>query len=311
MIPDDDGGPGGGHEVTAALRLVEAIGRTVGSGADTRLAVRRPLPDVTDLLGEVTNRPYVVVHPGASVPSRAASPTRIRGFVAALLDDGWSGGDHRQPAREAPDRRGLSAGSRRPRRSDRSGRARSRPRFRRLRGRRQHRARPSGRGGGNAGGLALRTGGPGRALGSLGRADSRPRRPEGTVSTVPRPDLPGARSSMPGHDRSSRRRRRRATPGRRPDALPGSSRWRDEDRDGVGARQPARRVGGRRRRRPERPRCRARRSPRPARAPHHRLHPARGPDRRGARERLARRRGRARPGRPADGAAEGRAPART
>ena len=90
VIPDDDGGPDGGHEVIAAQRLVEAIGRTVGSSADTRLAVRRPLPDVTDLLGEAANRPYVVVHPGASVPSRAASPTRIRGFVAALLDDGWS-----------------------------------------------------------------------------------------------------------------------------------------------------------------------------------------------------------------------------
>lgn len=88
-IPDDDGGPGGGHEVAAALALVEATGRPVDLTGGTRLAVRRPLPDVTHLLGEGAHHPYVVVHPGASVPSRAASPLRSRAFAAGLVEDGW------------------------------------------------------------------------------------------------------------------------------------------------------------------------------------------------------------------------------
>ena len=72
-----------------ALALVEATGRPVDPTAGTRLAVRRPLPDVTHLLGEGAHHPYVVVHPGASVPSRAASPLRSRAFAAGLVEDGW------------------------------------------------------------------------------------------------------------------------------------------------------------------------------------------------------------------------------
>jgi ADP-heptose:LPS heptosyltransferase len=51
-----------------------------------RLAVRRPLPAVP---AEVTG-PFVVVHPGASVPARAPSPLDAAGVVAELAARGRS-----------------------------------------------------------------------------------------------------------------------------------------------------------------------------------------------------------------------------
>ncbi len=51
----------------------------------------------------------------------------------------------------------------------------------------------------------------------MGRAVSCPRRPARPVPAHSRPDLPGARSPVPEHDRGGRRRRRGATPGRHPD----------------------------------------------------------------------------------------------
>jgi ADP-heptose:LPS heptosyltransferase len=59
-VPDDI------PEPERAQSLVRAAGFTLPSGDDGRLAVRRPLPVRSDL-----DRPYVVVHPGASVPARA------------------------------------------------------------------------------------------------------------------------------------------------------------------------------------------------------------------------------------------------
>ena len=47
--------------------------------------MRRPLPDVAALTGQ---RPYVVLHPGASVPARAWSPERCAAAVAALAAAG-------------------------------------------------------------------------------------------------------------------------------------------------------------------------------------------------------------------------------
>ncbi len=96
-VPDDgedratvdvlaDPGTGGPHEVIAALSLVAATGRPVP--ADPRLAVRAPLPDVAELLEGVAG-PYVVVHPGASVPARAPSPDVATSIVAALAATGW------------------------------------------------------------------------------------------------------------------------------------------------------------------------------------------------------------------------------
>lgn len=88
-LPDgtvDDGGPAGGHEVEAALGLVAATGRAPAPTDDGRLAVRRPLPDVGHLH---PSRPFVVLHPGASVPSRALLPDHARSLASALLADGW------------------------------------------------------------------------------------------------------------------------------------------------------------------------------------------------------------------------------
>ncbi|KAE8762114.1 glycosyltransferase family 9 protein, partial [Georgenia thermotolerans] len=60
-----------GHEAEAALDLARAAGGVLPAGDDGRLAVRGPLPDVAHL---VPAGPYVVLHPGASVPARALAP---------------------------------------------------------------------------------------------------------------------------------------------------------------------------------------------------------------------------------------------
>ncbi|GHD22167.1 glycosyl transferase [Streptomyces galbus] len=70
------------HEVDAALDLAEAAG--FPRPADTRLRILPP-PDTTALTGA---GPYVVVHPGASVPARAWSPARCAQAVRALADAG-------------------------------------------------------------------------------------------------------------------------------------------------------------------------------------------------------------------------------
>jgi ADP-heptose:LPS heptosyltransferase len=70
------------HEVERALSLVLAAGYPVTS---SQLRVRRPLPDTRPLTGP---SPYVVVHPCASVPSRAPSPGWMRGLVTALTRAG-------------------------------------------------------------------------------------------------------------------------------------------------------------------------------------------------------------------------------
>lgn len=71
--------PEPGHEVERALSLAAAAGYHLPPGDDGRLAVRTmPAPD---LLPEA---PFVVVHPGASVPARAPLPEHARAMVAAL-----------------------------------------------------------------------------------------------------------------------------------------------------------------------------------------------------------------------------------
>jgi heptosyltransferase III len=72
----------GGHEVEAALDLARATGAVLPEGDDGRLAVQRPLPDVDRL---VPSGSFVVVHPGASVPSRALQGGHARRIVSALL----------------------------------------------------------------------------------------------------------------------------------------------------------------------------------------------------------------------------------
>lgn len=73
------------HEAQRQLCLAQAAGYALPAGDDGDLAVRRPLPDTTPLTG---TSPYVVVHPGASVPARAPSPDRTRALVEALHADG-------------------------------------------------------------------------------------------------------------------------------------------------------------------------------------------------------------------------------
>jgi heptosyltransferase-3 len=78
---------GDGHEVEAALELAAAVGALLPVSDDGRLRLREPLP--SSGVAE-PGRPFVVVHPGASVPSRALGPDRARAVVGALLADGWA-----------------------------------------------------------------------------------------------------------------------------------------------------------------------------------------------------------------------------
>ncbi len=78
--------PDGLHEVEAALDLARAAGAELPPGDDGRPALRRPLPLPPH---ELPAAPFVVVHPGASVPARAPRPDDARAYVAALADAGW------------------------------------------------------------------------------------------------------------------------------------------------------------------------------------------------------------------------------
>ena len=67
-------------EAERALGLARAAGFELPPGDDGRLRLRGPLPDVAELTG---GEPYVVVHPGASVPARACPPDLCAAFVTA------------------------------------------------------------------------------------------------------------------------------------------------------------------------------------------------------------------------------------
>jgi ADP-heptose:LPS heptosyltransferase len=81
------------HEVERMLSVAAAAGFTPPAADDLRLRLKRPLPGVAHLTaaanGAAGGEPYVVVHPGASVPARAPVPDRSRAYVDALADDGW------------------------------------------------------------------------------------------------------------------------------------------------------------------------------------------------------------------------------
>jgi heptosyltransferase-3 len=79
-----------GHEVQAALELAAAVGAVLPAGDDGLLAVLETDDDLLAESGiEVPAGPFVVVHPGASVPSRAMGAEHAGEVVAALLTDGW------------------------------------------------------------------------------------------------------------------------------------------------------------------------------------------------------------------------------
>jgi ADP-heptose:LPS heptosyltransferase len=72
------------HEVERGLSLAATLGYRLPEGDDGRLSVRRdPGADAPEL-----ERPYVVVHPGASVPARAWAPERHAALVEALVAEG-------------------------------------------------------------------------------------------------------------------------------------------------------------------------------------------------------------------------------
>ena len=72
------------HEVSRALSLVAAMGFELPPGDDGALAVVGP-PAVAAPFGAA---PYVVVHPGTSVPARAWGAQRHRALVEALVAGG-------------------------------------------------------------------------------------------------------------------------------------------------------------------------------------------------------------------------------
>ncbi|WP_433222773.1 HAD-IIIA family hydrolase [Dactylosporangium sp. CS-047395] len=74
--------PGGVPEAERALSLAFAAGFPPPPGDDLRLRIVEPPPPVAD------EGPYVVVHPGASVPARAAPPQVYRAVVKALAAAG-------------------------------------------------------------------------------------------------------------------------------------------------------------------------------------------------------------------------------
>jgi ADP-heptose:LPS heptosyltransferase len=76
-VPDDI------PEPERALSLARAAGFALPAGDDGRLAVRRPLPVRSGLDG-----PYVVVHPGASVPARAWPEEHCAAAVSDLTARG-------------------------------------------------------------------------------------------------------------------------------------------------------------------------------------------------------------------------------
>ncbi len=73
-------------EPERALSLARAAGFALPPGDDGALSVRRPLPDVTDL---VPAGPFVVLHPGTSVPARAWPVDRYAAAARLLTGEGY------------------------------------------------------------------------------------------------------------------------------------------------------------------------------------------------------------------------------
>jgi ADP-heptose:LPS heptosyltransferase len=90
------------HEVQRSLELVRRAGYPLPEGDDGRLRMRRPGHMPAGLAP-----PYVVVHPGASVPARTWSPPRWAELVSLLTAQGrrvvvtGSGGERELTARVA------------------------------------------------------------------------------------------------------------------------------------------------------------------------------------------------------------------
>jgi ADP-heptose:LPS heptosyltransferase len=79
LVPDDV------HEVERSLSLVATLGYHLRAGDDRRLHVRATAP-ASPVPRD--HEPFVVVHPGASVPARAWAPERNAALVDALVAAG-------------------------------------------------------------------------------------------------------------------------------------------------------------------------------------------------------------------------------
>ena len=88
------------HEVERALDLLATAGYPLPPGDGGELAVKRPAAGWDG----APAGPYVVVHPGASVPARAWAPERHAALAAALVDRG-----HRVVVTGAPSETALTA----------------------------------------------------------------------------------------------------------------------------------------------------------------------------------------------------------
>ncbi len=89
------------HEAQRQLHLAEAAGFALPDGDEGGLRLRDDLPDATAMTGE---QPYVVVHPGASVPARAPGPQWSARLAEALL-----GAGHRVVVTGGPGETALTA----------------------------------------------------------------------------------------------------------------------------------------------------------------------------------------------------------
>jgi ADP-heptose:LPS heptosyltransferase len=72
------------HEVERSIDLVETAGYRLPPGDDGRLAVER----TGERPPQLGDEPYVVVHPGVSVPARAWAPEKNAALVEALVAGG-------------------------------------------------------------------------------------------------------------------------------------------------------------------------------------------------------------------------------
>jgi ADP-heptose:LPS heptosyltransferase len=88
-------------EAERALSLAQAAGFSLPAGDAGALVVRRPLPDVSRL---VPDKPFVVLHPGTSVPARAWPATRFEEAARLLCAEG-----RRVVVTGAPTERDLTA----------------------------------------------------------------------------------------------------------------------------------------------------------------------------------------------------------
>jgi len=89
------------HEVERSLDLAATLGHRLGPEDDGALRILRP---ETDRVPLPFAGPYVVVHPGASVPARAWAPERCAALVDALVASG-----RRVVVTGSPAERGLTA----------------------------------------------------------------------------------------------------------------------------------------------------------------------------------------------------------